>query len=126
MYLGSNLVDSFLLAHPKPTSMNVADLLKAFSSTDRGPVAQELIARGVDSTIVAQGLSWLETTSKVKTAWPTIAGVLTLASASASAFHGYRRNQSIPWGLWWFLMGSIFPIVTPVIGLAQGFGKKRS
>lgn len=50
--------------------------------------------------------------------------VVVLASVAASTFHGYRRNQSVGWAVWWGLMGGLFPIVTPAIAVAQGFGKK--
>lgn len=46
-----------------------------------------------------------------------------LASVGASAYHGYRRNDSLGWGLWWAFMGGIFPVVTPAFALAQGFGE---
>lgn len=46
-------------------------------------------------------------------------------SAAASAYHGYRRNGSLGWGLWWALMGGLFPLITPAIGLAQGWGKRQ-
>ena len=48
--------------------------------------------------------------------------LLATASMAASAYHGYRRNESIGWALWWGLMGAMFPVITPVIALAQGFG----
>jgi hypothetical protein len=44
-------------------------------------------------------------------------------SALASAYHGYKRNDSLGWALWWFLWGGL-PI-TPVIALAQGFGERK-
>lgn len=47
------------------------------------------------------------------------------ASMAASAYHGYKRNESVGWALWWGLMGAMFPIITPVIGVAQGFGKRK-
>jgi len=119
-------IDGFLLAHPNPSSTEIASFLKAFSPADRGPMAQALIARGVEANDVAAALRWLEASERVRSSWPKVAGVLTLASAAASGYHGYRRNQSIGWGLWWFFMGSIFPIVTPVIAVAQGFGKKKA
>jgi len=53
-----------------------------------------------------------------------IVGIAVLASIGASAFHGYRRNNSVGWGVWWALMGGLFPVVTPAIALAQGFGKR--
>jgi len=47
-------------------------------------------------------------------------------SSTASAFHGYKRNNdSIGWALGWAFMGALFPLLTPTIGLAQGWGKKK-
>lgn len=45
------------------------------------------------------------------------------ASSIACVWHGYKRNNSVGWALWWGLMGGMFPIVAPVVALAQGFGK---
>jgi hypothetical protein len=54
--------------------------------------------------------------------WGRIA--LGIVGGLASAFHGSRRNGgSIFWGLTWFGLGAFFPVVTPVIAAAQGFGK---
>ena len=53
--------------------------------------------------------------------WYTISTV----SMAASAYHGYRRNNSLGWALWWGFMGSLFPIFTPVIAVAQGYGKRK-
>lgn len=51
---------------------------------------------------------------------------LILGSAALSAFHGTRRNGgSIFWGLTWFSLGAVFPVVTPVVAVAQGFGQCR-
>lgn len=50
--------------------------------------------------------------------------VLVLASVAASTYHGYKRNNSVGWALWWGFAGGVFPVVTPAIALAQGFGKK--
>lgn len=55
-----------------------------------------------------------------------IAGVVVLASAAASAYHGYKRNDSVGSAVGWFFLGGIFPIITPAIALAQGFGKPKS
>lgn len=122
----SEPIDGFLLANPHPSSTDVADFLKAYPPEQRGTMAQSLIARGVSANTISAALRWLETTDRVRGNWPTIAGVLAVASAAASGYHGYKRNNSIGWALWWFLMGSIFPIVTPVIGIAQGFGKRKA
>lgn len=121
----SEPIDGFLAANPHPSSTDIADFLKAFPPAERGTMAQALIGRGVSASAVAAALKWLETSDKMRGNWPTIAGILSIASGAAGAYHGYRRNQSIGWGLWWFLMGSIFPIVTPVIALAQGYGKRK-
>jgi len=51
-------------------------------------------------------------------------GAISLVSSAVSAYHGYKRNQSVGWAIWWALMGGIFPIITPVIALAQGYGKR--
>ena len=49
--------------------------------------------------------------------------VVGLASMGISAYHGYKRNDSVGWAIWWAFMGAMFPIVTPVIAFAQGLGK---
>jgi hypothetical protein len=59
---------------------------------------------------------------KRQTYW-TIYWVLGTASSAACAFHGYRRNKSIGWALWWGLMGGLFPIFAPVLAVAEGFAK---
>ena len=49
---------------------------------------------------------------------------LSALSAGASAFHGYRRNRgSLGWAIAWGLLGGVFPVITPAVALAQGFGK---
>ena len=46
-------------------------------------------------------------------------------SAGLSAYHGYKRNyDSLGWGVAWALLGGTFPIITPAIALAQGFGER--
>lgn len=51
--------------------------------------------------------------------------LLSTASAAASAFHGYKRNESVAWALWWGFCGGMFPVVVPTIAVAQGFGKRE-
>jgi hypothetical protein len=88
-----------------------------------GDAGLALINKGVASTVVYEGMRLAKEQRKFP--WKTVAGVATIASAALSAAHGYRRNQSVGWGLWWFVMGTVFPIVTPTIAVAQGYGKKR-
>jgi hypothetical protein len=60
----------------------------------------------------------LSTFGKVYIALGTISAIL-------SGYHGYKRNNSIGWGIGWFLLGGTFPIITPTIAFAQGFGKRK-
>jgi len=56
---------------------------------------------------------------------------LATVSSLASMYHGYKRNESkgsgkaLAYGLWWGLMGTVFPLITPVVGIAQGFAKPK-
>jgi len=118
-------IDGFLLRAPKPTSSEVSSFLQLYSGEDRSRAARRLIERGVSPTAVSNALSWLDTSSKFRISANTWNGILTLASAAASAYHGYRRNQSIPWAAVWFAFGTIFPIFTSVIALAQGYAKPK-
>jgi hypothetical protein len=62
---------------------------------------------------------WL--TSRNVTYWSIISTI----SGAVSAYHGYKRNNSVGWGIGWFILGSIFPVLTPVIAFAQGYAKPR-
>ena len=53
-----------------------------------------------------------------------VTGVLVAASIGVSAYHGYKRNKSTGWGVWWGFMGLLFPVITPVVAIAQGYGKR--
>lgn len=54
-----------------------------------------------------------------------IPALLVAASVGVSAYHGYKRNNSTGWAVWWGLMGALFPIITPVVALVQGYGKRE-
>lgn len=54
-----------------------------------------------------------------------VAGVISTVSMAASAYHGYKRNDSVGWAIGWGLLGALFPIITPTIAVAQGFGKRK-
>lgn len=53
----------------------------------------------------------------------TVYSALAIVSTGLSAYHGYKRNDSVGWALWWGFCGALFPVVTPAIAFAQGFGK---
>lgn len=57
--------------------------------------------------------------------WWTIYGILSPLSAAASAYHGYKRHDSIGAAIGWAVLGALFPIITPAVGLAQGFGQPK-
>jgi len=70
-----------------------------------------------------KGLFGLGEATKISPIW----GAISLASGAASAYHGVKRNNGSAWqGVKWFVLGSFFPIVTPAIAVAQGFGKPKS
>jgi hypothetical protein len=117
-------ITGFLLKSPTPTSSDLVGFLKLYSPADQIVVATALISQGVSSQAISQALTWLDASDKIKGS--SIWGILTLVSAAASGFHGYRRNQSIWWSAVWFTSGLLFPIFTPVVGLAQGFGKRKA
>ena len=52
----------------------------------------------------------------------TLAGIL---SVGASAYHGYKRNNSVGWAIAWGLLGGLAPVITPAVAVAQGFGKPK-
>jgi hypothetical protein len=99
-------------------------LLETLNESDRREVAQMAIARGGDAYWIQESLERTAIRSSYK---PTkVWGVLATASMAASAYHGYKRNQSIGWAVWWGFMGGLFPVFTPVVAVAQGFGKKKT
>lgn len=50
---------------------------------------------------------------------------LSLISATAMAYHGYKRDHTAIAAFGWGVLGSMFPVVTPVVAVVQGFGKPR-
>lgn len=90
----------------------VAFINTSYSPVAAGPTVEQLegpwsVATGADLPFPA----WAKLT-------------LNVASAVLSGYHGTRRNGgSIFWGLVWFGLGAVFPVVTPVVATAQGFGR---
>lgn len=58
------------------------------------------------------------------TPWGMFYSALSVAGTAAGAYHGYKRNDSVGWGLWWAFAGGAFPVVTIPLSLAQGFAKR--
>lgn len=88
--------------------------------TDLGPAGGGV--EHMDITPISQIDKLPSTSEKIAAA---VWGAASLAGTALGAYHGYKRNNSIGWGLWWGLMGGMFPIVTVPLALAQGFGKRR-
>lgn len=54
----------------------------------------------------------------------TASMVLSAAGAAAGAYHFTRRHRgSLVWGLAGGVLGALFPVVVPVVALAQGFAR---
>jgi hypothetical protein len=118
-----NEIDGFLLSTPKPDQDDVASFLKLYRGEDRLCAAQALIARGLNPHMVAAALRHLGLHGAIPT---LLAHFLTLAVAAASGYHGVRRNRgSVGWGALWFIAGGLFPIFTPIVAIAQGFGAPK-
>ena len=54
-----------------------------------------------------------------------IFGILSTASAAVSGYHGYKRNDSLGWGIAWFVLGGLFPVLTPTIAFDEGYAKPK-
>ena len=60
----------------------------------------------------------------VKTDWGMFWGLLSVAGAALSAYHGYKRNhESTGSAVGWGVLGGLFPVITVPVALAQGYGK---
>jgi hypothetical protein len=99
---------------------------------ERNEVAARAVALGADGQRVQQALANIERGVGLKQLFKPLPmpariiwGVLSTASFAASVYHGYKRNDSVGWAIWWGFMGAIFPIVTPTIAFAQGFAKPK-
>lgn len=100
------------------------------TDAERQEIAALAVSLGADPSRVQQALDSLQTkklfafkapSTPVRIAW----GVLATASFAASVYHGYKRNSSVGWAIWWGVMGALFPVITPTIAVAQGFGKPK-
>lgn len=65
------------------------------------------------------------TTPAAPSPWVPVIAVVSTVSAVASTYHGYKRNNSVGWALVWGFLGALFPIITPTVAIAEGFGKPK-
>jgi hypothetical protein len=52
-----------------------------------------------------------------------ILAAFSVVGLASGAYHGYKRNNSVAWAAWWGLCGSVIPVFTVAVAVAQGFGK---
>jgi hypothetical protein len=57
--------------------------------------------------------------------WWWFVGILSMVSAGMSTYHGYRRHGTVGAAIGWGVLGAIFPVITPAVALAQGFGQPK-
>lgn len=112
---------------------DMADAMRPFSDDERKSIIGEFLSFGGDPRIVNAALVRIERVGTfeaqaaarrgkgLRISW----GILGTVSMAAGAYHGYRRNQSLGWALVWGAMGGLFPIITPAVALAQGFGERK-
>lgn len=107
----------------------IADAMAVLNPSDRQRLAEMIIARSTEKADdVAWAMSYIESGASSKTAlrkYSTAWAIIGTASMAASAYHGYRRNRSVGWAIWWGIWGAVLPVFTPVIAVAQGFGKRK-
>jgi hypothetical protein len=110
-----------------PTA-DVALFLGQFNKRPRAQLITNLLAAGADATKLAEAVRDLTSLEDLRrrrairiTLW-----LLGLASGTASAFHGYRRNENVGAAIGWFVAGTFVPPVTLAVAAAQGFGRRRT
>lgn len=105
----------------------LVEFLKQFDSAEQKEVIYDLLKSGEDPQKVLEATRELavqhsdRTKKNLSILWWTLAA----GSGALSAFHGYRRSNSIPKALGWFMAGTILPIPTVVIAIAQGYAKPK-
>ena len=113
------------IAAGSASSDDIAELMRVMNKNEKATFSAKLIAAGVDPSTVASATHKVQFDGivgrPVSKFW-AIAGTVSMA---ASAYHGYKRNNSVGWALGWGLLGALFPIITPTIGIAQGFAKPK-
>lgn len=90
-----------------------------------GPMATPNYGNDPYAPLVDQGWMTPGQVEAYKT-WAKIMVFVRPISSTASAYHGYKRHGgSIGWAIGWAFMGALFPLLTPTIGYAQGWGTRK-
>lgn len=107
---------------------SVTDMAVAFDSMSKSDAKRlklALLASGAPGSFVDMAYSHSKHGGIMGGKYATVWAVLGTASMAASAYHGWKRTGSWGWTLGWAFMGGLFPVFTPVVALAQGFGKPK-
>lgn len=89
-------------------------------------IVQSAAERGVTiAGAMVEQLGLADETPQQTKVWRWTWSILSAASAAASTYHGYRRHGTVGAAIGWGLLGALFPIITPAVALAQGFGKRK-
>jgi hypothetical protein len=114
------------LARQQTASWDLAAALKPLDKDSRAKVIAYYLAAGGSSFTLERAQSELDRWS-INPTWAAIWGVAATASFAVSVYHGYKRNNgSLGWALGWGALALFFPVVTPVIAIAQGLGKPKA
>jgi hypothetical protein len=125
----TSAIQFLLMRKPHPSSTDLVEFLRAYPYPRRIQVMNDLIAAGVSPSVVGAASTFLASASSlnggmVDGAGSKIWGFIALASAAASGYHGVKRHRgSVGWGAAWFMLGGVFPVLTPVVAVAQGYAK---
>ena len=112
------------LARQQPASWDLAAALKPLDKDSRQKVIAYYLAAGGSSFTLESAQRELHRWT-INPTWAAIWGVAATASFAACVYHGYKRNDSVGWAIGWGALALLFPVVTPVIAVAQGFGKPK-
>lgn len=107
--------------------IDLADILDRLSRSDREQLVVDLMSAGVPAEKVNAALREVDMRRhlRLRRAFRVGFSLVGFASGAAGAYHGYKRNQSVPWAVVWFLGSALFPVVSVPIMLSQGFAKAR-
>lgn len=99
---GQNVIRQIVMNGVRGARMGMGDVSAAVPTTASNP----------EAPVVDRGPLYV---------WAAIS----MLSGVTSLYHGYKRNNSLGWGLGWYALGVMFPLVTPTVAFAQGFGKRK-
>jgi hypothetical protein len=123
------------LAEQSLTVSTLASILGGYTKPDREKVTGGYTKAGGNPDTLAAALMNLKEIERTEQGalttveWrvPWWYSTLSTVSGAVCFYHGYKRNDSFGWALGWGLLGMMFPIITPIVAVAQkpGFAKPK-